>query len=162
MTLSRLYHHYGQSLCQQSRPKTRKSRSKSYKSIDKQELFKFLGLCLLRGQTKNCDIRRLFSLNPLNYFPIFPITMSGRRFVQILRCFSAHKKQELTTETDILKKIRNILDLCIRNFQACYKPSQQLSLDESLLLFRGRSSFRTDMKNKKKLSMASSFMKFVV
>lgn len=139
---------YGRSIISESRPKTRFSRSTNFKPTDQQELNKFLGLCLLQGQLRSSNIRKLFSLDPVNYHPIFRSTMSGRRFEQILRCFSAHSKQE-APNNDRLQKVRQLLDLCIKNFQSSYHPPKQLSLDESLLLFRGRLSFRTYMKNKK-------------
>ena len=45
-------------------------------------------------------------------------------------------------------------------YQATYKPKKELSLDEGILVFRGRLSFRTYMKNKKR-SMALSSTSFV-
>lgn len=140
---------YGKKITQQSRPKTRNSRTAMFKNVTDTEMKKFIGLCLLQGQIKAHSIRKLFSLDPLNYHPIFPYTMSGRRFEQILRCFSVHANNPITGNADKLQKVRELINMCNRNFQAAYSPSKELSLDESLLLFRGRLSFRTYMKNKK-------------
>lgn len=141
---------YGKALTIQSRPKTRNSRSVSFRDIDSNEMNKFLGLCLLQGQLNPSSIRKLFSLDPLNYHPIFPCVMSGRRFEQILRSFSANDPLIVQDgNRDRLSKVRAVLNLCISKFQAAYSPAKELSLDESLLLFRGRLMFRTYMKNKK-------------
>lgn len=140
---------YGESLTNQSRPKTRNSRSMSFKQTSPDELKKFIGLCLLQGQVKVSNIRKLFSFDPLNYHPIFSTTMSGRRFEQLLRCFSVHSCNQILEGNDRLQKIRVLLNICLRNFQEAYTPGKELALDESLLLFRGRLSFRTYMKNKK-------------
>lgn len=140
---------YGKSLTSQARPKTRNSRSSSFKETTRDEMQKFIGLCLLQGQIKVQNIRKLFSLDPLNYHPIFSSMMTGRRFEQLLRCFSVHGGAENPDANDRLQKIRSLLNICLRNFQDAYTPAKELSLDESLLLFRGRLSFRTYMKNKK-------------
>lgn len=44
---------------------------------------------------------------------------------------------------------KSLLNICLRNFQDAYTSAKELSLDEYLLLFRGRLSFRTYVKNKK-------------
>jgi hypothetical protein len=87
-TLVKSCNHYGKSLTEQSRPKTRYSRATINKDTDKNELNKFLGLCLLQGQVRFPSIIKAFSHKPLYYHPLFKATMSGRRFEQLLRCFS--------------------------------------------------------------------------
>jgi hypothetical protein len=87
-TLVKSCNHYGKSLTAQSRPKTRYSRATINKDTDKNELNKFLGLCLLQGQVRFPSIIKAFSHKPLYYHPLFKATMSGRRFKQLLRCFS--------------------------------------------------------------------------
>jgi hypothetical protein len=48
-----------------------------------------------------------------------------------------------------MKKINPLFDILIKNFQNAFLPNEQLSLDKSLLLHRGRLSFRQYIKNKK-------------
>ena len=40
-----------------------------------------------------------------------------------------------------LFKVRPFLDPLIKNFQEAYHPSQELSIDESMIVFKGRFSF---------------------
>lgn len=127
------------------RKKTRNSRPKSFKPVDSAELLKFFGLCLLQGQIKTPKIRDLFSTKGLYHHPIFPATMSGRRFEQILRCLNVNPNADVKH----LDKINSFLHIFIKCSQSCYKPKKNLSLDESLLLFRGRLYFRQYIKNKK-------------
>lgn len=118
---------------------------RKFRELDVEEFGRFLGLCLLQGQTRSPSLRKLFSKDPLYYHPIFGATMSGRRFEQILRCFSC----ELTKNTeDKLTKIRPLVDMIRESFQKAFSPKKNLSLDESLLLFRGRLSFRQYIKIK--------------
>ncbi|XP_056645839.1 piggyBac transposable element-derived protein 4-like [Diorhabda sublineata] len=136
---------YGIKLCNQARPHTRHSRKANFKNTDMIEMRKFLGLCLLQSQLKFSSIRKLFSIDALHYHPAFPSQMSGRRFEQILRCFWVEEENS----NDPLRKIKIFLDLLIQKFANAYAPNEALSLDESLLLFRGRLYFRTYMKGKK-------------
>lgn len=136
---------YGERLCITNGPKTRCSRIKHFKPIDSTEFLKFFGLCLLQGQIRFPKIRNLFSKHHLYYHPVFPSTMSGRRFEQILRCLNVNPQLGETN----MRKIHSFVKLFIEKCQSAYKPKKNLSLDESLLLFRGRLSFRQYIKNKK-------------
>lgn len=49
---------------------------------------------------------------------------------------------------DKLVKVSPLVQVLIKCFKKAYTPSQNLSLDESLLLFRGRLSFRQYIKTK--------------
>lgn len=136
---------YGQRLSLTNRPHKKYARCASFIPIKTEEFEKFLGLSLLRAQKPSPTMRLSFSNNPLYYHPIFPATMSCRRYEQILRnlCCSGDEKSN-----DRLQKILPLLNALLKNFQdACY-PNEVLSLDESLLLFRGRLSFRQYIKGK--------------
>lgn len=136
---------YGQSLTVNNRPKRRNERFKTFRPISKKEIKQFLGLCLLGGQLKCRSTRKLFTLDPLYYHPIFSSTMSGRRFEQIMRCLNCSKDDK----NDSLGKISWLLEKIVKNSQSMFYPKESLSLDESLLLFRGRLRFRVYIKNKK-------------
>ncbi|KAJ8933042.1 hypothetical protein NQ314_014282 [Rhamnusium bicolor] len=89
----------------------------------------------------------MFSMDPLYYCPVFHYTMSGRRFEQLLRCFSCSYGQAVDPR-DKLNKISPLLNRLLLNFRLTYYPSEGLSL-ESLLLFRGSLSFRQYIKGKR-------------
>lgn len=122
-----------------------------FQRTDRAEFLKFVGLCLLQGQTKCPTIRKLFSKHPLYYRPIFSATMSGRRFETILRCFNTHSDpihSATQPSDDRLIKVRPLIDMMIKSFSEAYLPDKELSLDESLLLWRGRLLFRVYNKSK--------------
>ncbi|CAH1973400.1 unnamed protein product, partial [Acanthoscelides obtectus] len=97
---------YGELLFVGNRPKSRNERFKTFQHISVKEMKGFLGLCLLAGQLKFKSIRDMFSMDPLNYHPIFPATMSGRRFEQILRCLNCADDEN---KEDNLYKLSEIL-----------------------------------------------------
>ncbi|CAF4945841.1 unnamed protein product [Pieris macdunnoughi] len=136
---------YGNALCNTNKPHKRHSRRAVYRETNCEEMMKFLGLSLLSGQTKCHNQRKLFSqADTLYYHPIFSYTMSGRRYEQILRCMCV---SDLDAKGE--KKVASFIDTLTLNFRKVYKPDEQLSLDESLMLFRGRLHFRQYIKSKK-------------
>lgn len=48
-----------------------------------------------------------------------------------------------------MMKVQPLFDTLIQNFQTAFFPTEHLSIDESLLLHRGRIIFRQYIKNKK-------------
>jgi hypothetical protein len=136
---------YGAKLCQQTRPHTRHSRKKNFKPTTREEIEKFLGICLLQGQINAPIKRKLFTQSDVLYYhPIFQYVMSGRRFEQILRCVCVSD-----TEAKGKDKIESFIDMLTEHFRKIYSPDIDLSLDESLMLFRGRLVFRQYIKSKK-------------
>ncbi|XP_045769865.1 piggyBac transposable element-derived protein 4-like isoform X1 [Maniola jurtina] len=136
---------YGKTLCNSNRPHTRHSRKITYREVTPEEMLKFLGLTLLKGLIKCPKQRHVFSLSdPLYYHPIFSFVMSGRRYEQILRCIYV---SELDAKGE--NKIVKFIDMMTLNFRQVYNADKELSLDESLLLFRGRLHFRQYIKSKK-------------
>ncbi|CAG5024702.1 unnamed protein product [Parnassius apollo] len=136
---------YGRALCEKTRPTTRNSRSYNFRDTNREEILKFFGLCLLMGQIKIPQKRKNFTYSdPLYYHPIFHYVMSARRFEQILRCIYVSDLDSKGKD-----KIEKFINAITKSFMECYKPYKQLSLDESLLLFRGRLAFRQYIKSKK-------------
>lgn len=142
---------YAEKLCQTNKPSTRNRRILNFKKINKEEMSQFLGLCLLKSQVRTPSIRHIFSNDVLYYHPIFSYIMSGRRFEQILRCLSCYEKpdQDKISKEKKLGKVSDLVSLVNTNFQESYIPGEKLSLDKSLLLFRGRLGFRQYIKSKK-------------
>lgn len=136
---------YGAKLCHVNRPHTRGSRKKTFKPTTIEEIKRFLGLCILQSHIETPNIRKLFTFtDPLYYHPMFTYSMSGRRFEQLLRCLCVYEGNAKG-----INKILGFTNQMIAIFQDLYKPHKELSLDESMLLFRGRLSFRQYIKTKK-------------
>lgn len=87
-------------------------------------------------------------MDPVYYCPILHSTISGRRFEELLRCFSCAYNQEVDPK-DKISKIRPLINTLVLNYRNASFPQENLSLDESLMLFRGRLSFRQYIKGKR-------------
>jgi len=130
------------------RPHKKGSRFSNFQPTCSQEVQNFLGLCLLGSSLKFSVVRDMFSDNSLYYHPIVRHIMSGRRFEKLLRFFSVQYAGD-NPLVGPMKKIYPVFDMLIQKFQSLYFPDENLSLDESLLLHRGRLTWRQYMKNKK-------------
>lgn len=139
---------YGEKMKVKDRPHKKGCRT-NFKETCSEEVQHFLALCLLGGSVKFSVVRDMFSDNPLYYHPIARYVMSGRRFEKILRLFSVEYANDINPLVGPMKKIYPIFDMLIQNFQNLYFPDENLSLDESLLLHRGRLVWRLYIKGKK-------------
>jgi len=74
--------------------------------------------------------------------------MSGKKFEKILRCFNSSEGISINP-CDKLHKVSTLVDILKNKFQSNFSPYEALSLDESMLLWRGRLLFRQYIKNKK-------------
>ena len=73
--------------------------------------------------------------------------MPKERFQAIMRFL--HFGEDPRYENDRLSKIRLLSNNFNKTMNEVYTPSKMLSLDESMMLWRGRLAFRQYLKNKK-------------
>lgn len=107
------------------------------------EIYVLIGMYMLMSIICKPTIRSYFSRNPLLQTDIFPSTMSSERFELLSRFL--HFSDNTATNVQgprKLVKISPVISYLQQKFQEAYIPYQNLSLDESLLLWKGRLSFR--------------------
>ncbi|KAJ8949458.1 hypothetical protein NQ318_007559 [Aromia moschata] len=100
-----------------------------WKDIDKRDLFIFIALTLLMPYEKN--------------------TMSRDRYLQILRNLHFQDNEMQVPPNNRLHKMGPILELIQRNFKRQLYPFQDVVIDESLILFKGRLHFKQYIKSKR-------------
>ncbi|CAK9813111.1 hypothetical protein ANTPLA_LOCUS7676 [Anthophora plagiata] len=98
-TLVSCTNYYGKHLFETKCVVTRNTPKIDFIKTDEEELLKFLSLCLFQDQKRAPSIRHLFTDNPPYYSPIFPCTMSGGRFEQLLRCINGHYTGNVDSNT---------------------------------------------------------------
>jgi hypothetical protein len=93
-----------------------------------------------------------WSKDELLHTPIFSEIMSEKRFSLIMKFLHFEKddsdKNEDLSETK-LKKISNLHHLIINNFKKTYVPNRFISIDESLMPFKGRLSWKQFIPSKR-------------
>ena len=73
--------------------------------------------------------------------------MSHNSFQLLLSCLHFSNNEE-SLPSNRLAKIATVLDLMNENFQSLYKPGEEVVIDETLILWRGRLVFRQYFPNK--------------
>ncbi|XP_028173396.1 piggyBac transposable element-derived protein 4-like [Ostrinia furnacalis] len=125
---------------------TDKYRITNWKELTREECMTFLGLLLHTGTIRLNRLNDYWKTHWLFNIPSFRQYMSRNRFMLILRClhFSSDPRDE-----DRLTEIRPIVDNFNTVMNNIYSPGKQLTLDESMVLWRGRLLFRQYIKNKR-------------
>ncbi|KAM3936087.1 piggyBac transposable element-derived protein 4-like [Leptodactylus fuscus] len=106
------------------------------------EIKKFLGLTLAMGLVKKPTIRSYWSSRTVHATPTFPAILTRTRYEILMRFFHFNDNSQCpprsAPEYDRLHKIRPILTMLSENFLKLYTPTQNISVDESLVKFKGR------------------------
>ena len=129
---------------------SRHSRANQWKPLTLPELKTFLGLTLATGLlSKRGHISEYWSKNPILFTPFFGQTMSRNRYQNITKFLHFNNNETRPSDSaDKLYKLRPIHDAIVENWRALYNPDEQISIDEGMLKWRGRLSFKVYNKDK--------------
>ena len=121
-----------------------------WKDIDRQEFRAFVGCLVFAGvsHAQHEALEELWSQDTGR--PFLYATMSLKRFqiiMKFLRFDDTTTRAERRT-SDKLAPIRELWELFQEQCRQCYSPGAFLTVDEQLIPFRGRCSFRVYMKSK--------------
>lgn len=112
------------------------------------ELYCFFRVFLLMPHSKKNNLKLYWTTDPLLVTPIFGKLFSQDRFLLILRILH-FDDNSLAQGGDKLYKLRTIIDTIRRKFLCGYSPDQDLAIDKSLMLWKGRLGFRQFIPNKR-------------
>ncbi|XP_025407202.1 piggyBac transposable element-derived protein 4-like, partial [Sipha flava] len=115
-------------------------RARDAREIDDVEIKALIGILILAGISK---------FNRQNIFNLFDDSKGTglEILVRNLR-FDDFTNRSERSEIDKLAPIRELFEVLVQNFQNYFIPSEYLTLDEQLIAFRGRCSFRQYIPNK--------------
>lgn len=128
-----------------------RARITNWKPLDLPELKIFLGLWLHMGTIQLNRMQDYWRQHELFSIPCFPKYMSRNRFLLIMRCLHFSRNPDLgeAVSNDRMQKIRPVQNFLNEKMDQLYCPGKELSIDESMVLWRGRLQFRQYIKNKK-------------
>lgn len=112
-------------------------KSVKWKDVSTVELKKMLGPLLLMGKVRKDSRDEYWSTDRTIETPIFAQVMSRDRFRQIWYSWHFSNNETDINERDRIKKIRPIVSYFTSKCEHVYKPQQELSLDESIMPWRG-------------------------
>jgi hypothetical protein len=134
------------------------SKTASWYPTNKEKLYCFLAITLLMGINPKPKISDYWSTDELLYMLIFPKIFTRNRYKYILRYLHFNNNSEANNTMNKLKKLGNIINLLKKRFKDPTTPSQELCIDESLTLWKGKLSFKQFIPSKRNRFEIKFFM----
>ena len=111
------------------------------------ELKAWIALTLNMGIVNKPSLRLYWSTDEIFKIPFFSAVMSRDRYFQIMRYLhSVDNREEVKDKNspnyDKLFKVKKLLDLLLPRFLEVYNPERNLSIDKTLIKFKGKIYFR--------------------
>ena len=127
-----------------------RARAKSWQTVTRKEMEVFLGLVLLTGLIdKKGRLSSYWSKNPIISTPFFSETMPRDRFQLIMTFLHFNDNEAMPSPcNDKLYKIRPIFEYLSGKWRTLYSLGEYIAIDEGMLKWRGRLSFRVYNKDK--------------
>ena len=138
---------YANCVIDSSGPLSRRSIWKKWKPVTDDEMRKFLALVFHMGLIKMPSYKHYWKIDKLFRSSIFSSVMSRERFQLIMRFLHFGNNPDFVG--DRLGKVRLLIHHLNDTMAELYVPGKDLSVDESMMLFRGRLVFRQYIKNKR-------------
>lgn len=123
------------------------SRLKQWENVTPTEMKKFLGIIMWMGLCPKPSIASYWKTNNIIYISNIPKFMKRKRFELLLRTFHC-SNNALCPPGDRLFKVNKLLDLLLSKFKMARAPKQSMCIDESMIPFTGRLSFKQYIQNK--------------
>jgi len=120
------------------------------------ELYCFFAVLFVMTRNKKLSLVEYWSVDKLLRSDVFGEIMARDRYFKLLAML--HFNHDLTSTNDQLHKIRNVVDMLRKAFSKLFYPYQQLCIDESLLLYKGRLSFKQYIPSKRSRFGIKSFI----
>lgn len=124
------------------------SHMKCWHAVTIAEMYIWFALTMLMAHMKKHRLIDYWSTEDLISTPVFGDMMSRDRYRDILKYLQFSTKVG-PHPNDRLWKLRPVTSLVLQNIRAFMKPYQKVVIDESLVLFRGRLSFRQYIPSKR-------------
>ena len=128
-------------------PLRRRSIWNKWKPVTNDDIRKFIGLIIHMGLVNMPTFKHYWKKDRLFRNESIPTVMSRERFQLIMRFL--HFGNNPNFLDDRLGKVRLMLNHFNDTMSEIYVPGKDLSLDESMMLYRGRLVFRQYIKNKR-------------
>jgi hypothetical protein len=127
------------------------SRLSQWKPINKNEMLTFIALIIDTGTIRVNRLNDYWKKYHLFNFTCFSNYMSRDRFLILMRCFHFAPNIEANQDQpqDRLYKIRPLINHFNNKMNNIYYPKKELSLDESIVMWKGRLTFRQYIQNKR-------------
>ncbi|KAI4477629.1 hypothetical protein M0802_014674 [Mischocyttarus mexicanus] len=117
---------------------------KNWINVTKEELTAFLGVILNMGTLPIPDMKYYWTKDHTGNISFFRNTFRRERFFQIF--WMLHLNENVSINTNVttrIQKVSSFMDYIDSKFQGYFTPDREISIDESVVKFKGRISFIT-------------------
>ena len=125
-------------------PPSRRSLFRNWVDVTITQMKAFVGLILNMGLVQLPEIKEYWSRHETLNIPFFRRVLSRDRFLQIFWNLHVGEINGATKRS----KMQGLIDLVLPLFQQHFTPSRAISIDEAMIAFRGRMSFRQYIRGK--------------
>ncbi|KAK9744249.1 Transposase IS4 [Popillia japonica] len=115
---------------------------------DAKEMEQFVGLLGWMGIVKVAELPNYWSKSKLSSFDLPKKVVARNRFELLLR-FWHFADNNSSIPGDRTHKIKNVFQKFVENFKKAYTPGTRICIDETMVPFRGRLSFRQYIPSKR-------------
>lgn len=111
--------------------------------LTKAEFYGFIGINMVMGYHELPSWKHYWNQDPDLSVPFISSVLSRNRFLQILSNIHLNDNNAMPEgNTDKLYKLRPLIDSLNNQYAKLYSVSRYVSVDESMILFKGRSSLK--------------------
>ena len=120
----------------------------AWEPVDDKDIWRVFGLVVLMGIVKKPTLKSYWSTRPHLSTSIFGKIISRDRFLTILNCLHFTDNSENPAGNKLFK-LGNVLSMICERLSSVLLPGKFISLDESLLAWKGRLSFKQYIPSKR-------------
>ena len=121
---------------------SKRSKNLQWEPTTNEEMLKFLGIVIEMGLVQMPKIDYYWSKSQLYGSEIIQNTMSRDKFELLLKFLHFSNNEERNASQDKLAKLNPLLILLKARFKSIYTPGSVITVDETMVPWRGRLSFR--------------------
>ncbi|GFY39764.1 piggyBac transposable element-derived protein 4 [Trichonephila inaurata madagascariensis] len=118
------------------------SRALKWKNTNKEEMKRFISLLLLQGVVQKPVKKWFGSKRPILSTPFFGKVMSEVRYGLLMKFLHFENNDASSSDLDHNMKLKKkeFHDLVVHKFKSVYVPKPDISVDESLIAYKGQIS----------------------
>lgn len=124
-----------------------RNRKTAWRQVTCAEMRAFIAVLIAAGRNNqnHINVQQLWSSNSFWRIGFYGITISKNRFCDIYTCLrfddTSTRPERFANTNDKLEPIKKVTEMFVTNCMQNYVPSNVLTVDERLCLFRGRFFF---------------------
>jgi len=122
-------------------------RMRAYKDLDEADFLRFLAIRIIMGVDRKPSQKHYWTRNKILSSTIVPKLLNSVRYFEILQ--NLHFCNQAEESEDRLFKLREIWKICTSQFYKIVVPGPNVSIDESLVLYKGRLVFKQFISSKR-------------